>query len=101
MTVLGGVVLHAGVVAHLFCIFLHVVRGLVRNDSFSFDGLVDVRGQVDRTVLVNFPGTAVTGGEQIFVSAASFGQASGDGAHTALRVRTSIVLRESPHRSQS
>ena len=29
MSVLGGVVLHAGVMAHLFGVFLHVMRGLI------------------------------------------------------------------------
>lgn len=62
MSMLGGVVLHAGVVPHLFGIFLHVVRGLIRNDAFGFDGLIDVRGQINRAVRVNFPSTAVIGG---------------------------------------
>ncbi|MGC2448887.1 MAG: hypothetical protein WA477_14670 [Candidatus Sulfotelmatobacter sp.] len=63
MSMLGGVVFHAGVMAHLFRILFHIVHGIVGDDAFSSDRLIHVTGEVDRAVLVKFPGAAIAGGE--------------------------------------
>ena len=47
VSVLGGVVLHAGIVAHLFGIFFHVVRFVMGNDALGIDLLSDIARQIN------------------------------------------------------
>lgn len=84
VSVLGGVVFHAGVMAHLFRVFFHIVHGVVGDDAFGPDRLIHVSGEVGRIVLVKFPCAAVAAGKKIFVSIAGFGEASGDAANVVL-----------------
>ena len=55
VAVFGGLVLHARIVAQLFCVLFHVMSFFMSDEAFGFAGLVHVLCKIDRAVLVNFP----------------------------------------------
>src|SRR5437660_412133 len=101
MSVFGGVVFRSGIVAHALGIFLHIVHLLVRDDAAGFYFLPNMIGEIDGIVGVNFPCATVGRGQEIFVAATGFGEASGDVANFALGIGVGVILGGGPERRQT
>jgi hypothetical protein len=84
VTVLGAVVLHAGVCRCAFRVFLHVVHFGIRNHTFDLNGVTEMSRQIDCVVVVHFPRAAIAGGQPELVGTGALGKASGDASHLAL-----------------
>jgi hypothetical protein len=69
MAVLGVGLLDAGVGCRCLGVFLHIVRFGIRDHAFQSYGVTHMVRKIDSSVAVSFPGAAIAGGEQKFVSA--------------------------------
>src|SRR5580704_1366196 len=69
MSVLGVGLLDAGVGRRCLGVFLHIVRLGIRDHTFQSYGVTHMLRKIHGSVAVSFPGTAIFGGKQKFVSA--------------------------------
>ena len=98
VAVLGFGFGRASIARHILGVFLHVVHFFVGNDALQVDRLVHVRREIDRVVLVNLPGAAVGGSQEIFIATAGLGKTSGNLSDFALRLVARVILPERPDR---
>jgi len=105
MAVLPVVFLDSGGCSRVFHVFFHIVYFAMRYHTRGGHGLAHMIGKRDAIVravvivvvfgvviAVDFPGTSVSCGEEVLVTARGLGQATGDGPDFCLRLILGPIL---------